>query len=272
MSVIFQADGHKYTSVDQFDEINWVSASRLSGMFKKKFDPVKTSIRCSQKKGGKWYGITPQEIRDYWIAENVRSTTLGTWYHEKEEKKLLGLDVTQRYGKEFKIIRSIWDGDVKVAPNQKLTPGIYPEHFAYLKSVGACGQFDEVIIDDEWVDIDDHKSNKDLMKPAFVNWEGVVDKMEPPLLHLDNCKLNEYALQLSIGMYMVLRHNPQLKARNMTLNHVTFEIESEDRFGYPILKLENNEPIIKDVKKVPVPYMKREVELVFDYLKRTKNV
>ncbi len=29
------------------------------------------------------------------------------------------------------IIKPIWDGKVKHAPNQKLTEGIYPEHFVY---------------------------------------------------------------------------------------------------------------------------------------------
>jgi hypothetical protein len=33
---------------------------------------------------------------------------------------------------------------LKIAPNQKLDPGVYPEHMVYLKSAGICGQSDLV--------------------------------------------------------------------------------------------------------------------------------
>ena len=37
---------------------------------------------------------------------------------------------------------------LKYAPDQKLIPGIYPEHFVYLKSASICGQADYVEIID----------------------------------------------------------------------------------------------------------------------------
>jgi hypothetical protein len=33
---------------------------------------------------------------------------------------------------------------IRIAPSQKLDPGIYPEHMVYLKSAGICGQSDLV--------------------------------------------------------------------------------------------------------------------------------
>ena len=265
----FTEKDHKYNSVDIFDDTKWVSASRLAGFFKEEFKAEEIALKSSQKKSSKWYGISPKEILDIWQAENIRSTTLGTWYHEQEEKKLIGKETDFRYDQELPIFRPIWQDGVKVAPDQKLVDGIYPEHLAYLHSVGACGQFDEIIVAGGYVHNHDHKTNKDLKKPAFVNWDGITKKMLPPLLHLDDCKIVEYALQLSIGVYMILRHNPQLKPGNLILNHCTFEIESEDKFGYPILKLdEKNEPILNAVEQIKVPYLKREVELMFEYLKR----
>lgn len=272
--VLFYPDKHVYKSVDVFDDTEWVSASKLAGMFKKEFDGPATAAKCSLNKKSKWYGIPPDEILGYWKAENLRSTTLGTWYHEKQEEKLNGLSSLLYKGKELPIIASKWENGVKISPNQKLTDGIYTELLVYLKSVGACGQFDRVNICDKVVDIEDFKSNKDLKKPAFKNWEGKVEKMEPPLMHLENCKLAEYSLQLSIGMYMILRHNPTFVPGQMWLTHVSFETDGEDRFGYPIMRMDDNgEYIIKDVEKVPVPYLKREVELMFEFLKqRKKNV
>lgn len=271
MAVKFHTEGHRYESIDIFNKIDWKSASRIPTFFKKEFDP-KMAEKCSAKKGGKWFGISPDEIKQHWTAENLRATTLGTWYHEQQENKLLGLTTIKRYGKELPIIRPVWENGCKIAQDQKLTDGVYPELLAYLLSVGACGQFDDVTVCDGYVYVDDHKSNKDLKKPAFMNWEGVTEKMLSPLMHLEATKLNEYALQLSIGMYMILRHNPTLKPGPMTLNYVSFEIAGENEFGYPIMKLdENNEPILKSEEKIQVPYLKREVELMFEFIKRQRK-
>lgn len=271
MSLTFTAEKHEYKSIDIFDETKWVSASRLPSYFKKQFDPIAQSEKASKNKKSKWYGLTPEEIRNYWTAENVRSTTLGTWYHEKEEAAALGKTEVEKYGKVLPIFKPIWEEGVKYAPDQKLVDGVYPEHLAYLKSAGVCGQFDEVIVSEGYVRVDDFKTNKDLMKPAFVNYEGISEKFLAPLLHLEATKINEYALQLSICMYIILRHNPQLKAGPQTINYITFELQGEDQFGYPVIKLDsNNEPIVKDVQKIKVPYLKREVEIMFDWLKNKR--
>lgn len=270
MAVKFYPENHKYESIDIFNPIEWKSASKLASMFKEPFDS-EMHIKVSKNKKSKWYGLAPSEIQEHWKTENVRSTTLGTWYHEKEEAKLLGKTHDFRYGKELPIIRSIWEDGWKIAPDQKLTEGIYPEHLAYMSSVGVCGQFDEIIVCNGLVHNDDHKSNKDLKKPPFKNWDGTYKKMLPPLMHMEDSKLAEYAIQLSVGVYMVLRHNPQLQAGDLTLNHVTFEVSGENQFGYPIIQLDsNNEPIVKDVEKLKLPYLKREVELIFEVIKQER--
>jgi hypothetical protein len=265
----FHPDNHIYRSIDPLDDTQWRSASKLAGAFKEIFDGPAVAASSSLKKSSKWFGVPPEEILQIWQNENVRSTTLGTWYHEKQEQQLLGAATAVRYGHELPIFRPVWVDGWKVAGDQKLVDGIYPEHLAFVKSAGACGQFDEIIVADGFVNVDDHKSGKDIKKPAFKSWNGAVKKMLPPLAHLDDCKLVEHSLQLSIGMYMVLRHNPQLKPGTMTLNHITFELEGEDKYGYPIMRLDSNEePIVKDVEKIQVPYMKREVELIFDRIKQ----
>jgi hypothetical protein len=269
----FYPDTHRYESIDLFEPIEWVSASKIAGMFKQPFDGPATAAKCSEKVKSKWFGIPPDEILQIWKKENLRSTTLGTWYHEKEESKLIGLETTTEYGYELPIFRPIWEDGVKIAGEQKLVDGVYPEHLAYSKIAGACGQFDKIIVAGGYVHNHDHKSNKDLKKPAFVNYRGQTQRMLPPLAHLDDCKLVEYAIQLSIGLYIILRHNPHLKPGECILNHCTFEIEGEDKYGYPIMKLdENNEPILKGVEPIVVPYMKREVEIIFDHLKKKANV
>ena len=94
---------------------------------------------------------------------------------------------------------------VKIASDQKLEPGVYPEHLAYLKSAAICGQADLVTIVNGKVNITDYKTNKEIKEKGFTNWEGITSKMYKPLSHLDDCNLNHYNIQLSIYMYIYIK-------------------------------------------------------------------
>jgi hypothetical protein len=131
----------------------------------------------------------------------------------------------------------------------------------YLKSAGICGQSDLVEVVDDTVHITDYKTNKKIDKTSFVNWEGISKKMLVPVAHLDDCNLNHYNLQLSIYMYIILKHNPTLKAGKLIIHHISFEEEEQtDEFGYQITKLsDQGEPMIRDIEIYEMPYLKSEV-------------
>ena len=96
--------------------------------------------------------------------------------------------------------------------------------------------------------------------------------MLDPINHLDDCNFNHYALQLSIYMYIILKHNPKLKPGRIFIHHVTFEQESEDKWGYPIAKLDNEgNPIVKEATPIAVPYLIDEVITIMHYLRDNKN-
>ena len=157
----------------------------------------------------------------------------------------------------------------KVASSQKLIPGIYPEHMVYLKSAGICGQSDLVEVANDEVHITDYKTNKEIKTESFKNWEGVSQKMSFPLTHLDDCNYNHYALQLSIYMYMILKHNPTLRPGSLTLHHIIFEEEEEkDEYGYPVTKKnDQGDPIIKEIVPYHLTYMKDEVIAIMKWYK-----
>lgn len=267
MALKFYPHNHSYVSLDPFENINWISVTTLIGKFKEPFDAEESALKASLKKRSKWYGIHPDKILQIWKNENKRSTDLGNWYHNREEQKLLQNPLVSRHGKQLSVISGIIDAQgIKIAPDQVLKEGIYPEHFVYLKSYGICGQSDEVTVAGGYVHIDDHKSNKDLKKAPYTNWDGVKKRLLPPLHHLEDSKLAEYSLQLSTYMYIILKHNPGLKAGPMTLNHVTFEEEGRDQFDYPIMKFdENGDYIVKAEEKLEVPYLKTDVETMLNY-------
>ena len=82
------------------------------------------------------------------------------------------------------------------------------------------------------------------------------------------CHINHYGLQLSLYMYMILKHNPSLKAGKLTIHHVKFEeAEETDQYGFPIILQENGQPIVKHIEYIEVPYMKREVEIMLKAIK-----
>ena len=269
MSIVFNADDHSYVSVDPNDQIKWTSVTTLISSLKKPFDAKKVAEKVSKNKKSKWYGVEPKLIVQIWDNEATRATTLGTFYHNQRESDLCSFASIEREGVTVPVFKP-YEGEngLKIAPLQKLEPGVYPEHMVYLKSAGLCGQSDLVEVVNGRVNIIDYKTNKEIKTESFKNWEGMTEKMLDPVQHLDDCNFNHYALQLSVYMYIILKHNPKLQAGKIFIHHITFQVEGEDQYGYPISKLdENKEPIVKDVVQMPVPYLYDEVISIINFMK-----
>lgn len=272
--LVFHPDNHSYESVNPEEKIDWISVTTLVSALKQGFDAPKIAAKVCKNKKSKWYGLTPEKIIEIWNAESKRATDLGTFYHNQREADILECDSITRYDVKLEVIApKVDDRGVKTASEQKLTDGIYPEHLVYMKSAGVCGQSDLVEIADNIVYITDYKTNKEIKTSSFVNWEGLSQKMDQPISHLDDCNYFHYALQLSIYMYMIIKHNPKLKPGSLILHHVAFETEGEDEFGYPISKLNaQGEPIVKEIIPYTLPYLKEEVIAIFNWLKSNRDV
>lgn len=161
---------------------------------------------------------------------------------------------------------------MKFAPDQRLTEGVYPEHFVYLKSAGVCGQADRVEVIRNTIDLYDYKTNKEIKKESYRNWEGVSQRMLTPLEHLDDCNYYHYALQLSLYMYIMIKHNPNLKPGKLILHHIIFEEAGKDKYGNPVNKLDSdNNPIVKEVVPYELPYLKTEVISVINWLHENRE-
>jgi len=216
--------------------------------------------------------MTPEEIKEAWRAEANRATSLGTWYHNCRERDICELETMERHGFTVPVFKPIEKNGVKLSPNQKLKDGVYPEHMVYLKSAGLCGQSDLVEVIDGHVHITDYKTNKEIKTEGYTNWEGITQKMSAPVQHLDDCNLNHYALQLSLYMFIILKHNPRLKPGTLTIHHIQFETVGEDKFGNPITALDSNgDPIVKDIVPYELPYLKQEVISCLHWLEDNRS-
>jgi ATP-dependent exoDNAse (exonuclease V) beta subunit len=272
MSIVFRASNHSYTSIED-DSIFWTSVTSLVSNFKEAFDAEGVAQKVSKNKKSKWYGLTPKEILEAWDSESKRAMELGTFYHNQREADLCSFSSIQKDGKDLPIFTPIEKEGVKYAPSQKLDEGVYPEHMVYLKSAGICGQSDLVEVVNGKVYITDYKTNKEIKTESYVNWEGVSKKMLAPVNHLDDCSFNHYALQLSIYMYIMIKHNPKLEAGEMFIHHIIFEQESEDKHGYPIYKKTlEGDPIVENVIPIEIPYLKDEVISIINWLKDNRHL
>lgn len=267
MMLKFKSEDHSY---DSGDGTEWTSVTRFVSQFHEEFDAASVAYKVSENKKSKWYGIPPDEIVEIWNNEAKRSTVLGDWYHNDREENLLMFDTITRHNKELQIFKPLYDGNVKIAPDQKLVDGVYPELLVYLNSIKLCGQSDLVEVVNGEVHITDYKTNKEIKKEGF-SYRGKTKKLFPPVDHLDDCNFNHYALQLSTYMYIILRHNPNLKFGSMTIHHISFEKEGEDKFGFPIHKKTEDGYCVEKIDIYDIPYLKKEVENMIKYSKK-KNV
>jgi hypothetical protein len=277
MAIVFEAATHSYVSIDPEDKTKWVSVTTLLSNLKQPFDSEAVATKCStnNKKTNKWYGMTVKEIQSAWKKESDRACALGNWYHDQREQDIVGCETIVRHDESLPVIKPLLDGyGKKLAPLQKLINGIYPEHMVYLKSAGICGQSDLVEVVNNTVHITDYKTNKKIDKESFKNWEGISKKMTGPVSHMDDCNLNHYNLQLSIYMYIILKHNPNLKAGKLIIHHITFEEEDKkDEFGYPIIKVSvEGDPIIRDIEIFELPYLKVEVTDILQWYKNNPRL
>jgi ATP-dependent exoDNAse (exonuclease V) beta subunit len=272
MSIIFRPENHEYISLDPAEHIDWISVTSFIGNFKSPFDAKGQAAKSARNKKSKWYGLTQEEILQAWSNESKRATDLGTWYHDQREQDICEFEHMEREGITVPVFKPVYENGVKYAPEQKLENGIYPEHLVYLKSMGLIGQSDLVEVIDGKVNITDYKTNKEIKEKGYTSWDGVVSKMQAPVNHLDDCNLNHYTLQLSIYMYMILKHNPKLKAGKLILHHILFEEVGRDKFDNPIAARDvNGDPIVKEIVQYEIPYLKHEVISLMNWLKENRH-
>jgi hypothetical protein len=261
MKLGFLEQDHKYFSMDDSGK-DWLSVTTLVGKLTPVFDAYKTACRVTKKSTSKWFKIPVPEILKAWDDEKNRSIKLGSPYHAKREQLL--------YNEAgIKVQRVLMEGDVKVAPPQILEEGcVYPEHFIYMSSIGLCGQSDMVYVKNGRLYIRDYKTSKEIRRKAFTDYTGDPEMMLYPINHLENCEFIHYAIQLSIYAYMILRHNPSLDMGGLVIEHIKFIEESQDKYGYPIYKKgPDGEFIVKEIEYIDLPYLRKEVVSIFEWLK-----
>ena len=262
MKVTFEDQGHVYRSIPAR---SWTSVTTLVETFIEEFDATKQAAMSSRSHKSKWFGVPPRKIVQIWDNENERSTRIGSLHHEWMETLALKKRNKLHRGEIVEIFPSIVENGIKIARDQRLQPGVYPEHLIYNEKLGIAGQSDLVYVADGYVDIDDYKTNKEIVENSF-GFPHNPRMMLDPVSNLMDCNYWHYALQLSIYMKLILLKNPNLKAGELRLIHFDFEVIKRDRFGFPVIKMKDGHPVVEKRTAYKIPYLEKEAILVLKTL------
>ena len=262
MVVTFKDQGHIYESIPAR---SWTSVTTLVETFIEEFDAPKQAAMSSRNPKKKWFGMKPHKIIQIWDNENERSTRIGSLQHEKMERLAIERGEKVHRGKLIKVFPSIMENSVKIARNQRLEDGIYPEHLIYNEKLGIAGQSDLIYVADRYIDIDDYKTNKEIVENSF-GFPHNSKMMLSPVNNLMDCNYWHYALQLSIYMKLILFKNHHLKPGVLRMIHFDFEVEKRDQYGFPTIKMKDGYPIVEKSTIYILPYLEREATLVLKTL------
>jgi hypothetical protein len=163
-------------------------------------------------------------IKASWKKENLRSTTDGTAEHLKREEKSYADGYRFHRGEKFKVINQ------EHYDLSNLPEGIIPELIIHNDEFKVAGTSDLVIVHpNRVISISDYKTNKVL---ESVNKYG--DKMFEPLLHLHDCNISHYTVQLSLYAWMLQQYGYTIK--DLSLLHVK---KDQEDFLFNLDYLEN---------------------------------
>ena len=179
------------------------SISKILYNIKEEFDEVKMSIKCSKNPKHKLYGIEPIEIRKIWNDSKIKSRKIGELMDDYIQSKLLNtniifkdLNILNNRNQHFNLFRE------KIIDKYNLKLVSYEDSifdFEYL----IWGRYDAMFLWDGYLVLFDWKSNSEIDKESYF-------KLLPPFDNIDNCKYNEYTLQLFLYKW-ILERNYDLK-------------------------------------------------------------
>jgi hypothetical protein len=241
--VKFKEKDHIYEDIN--DGSKWTSVTTFLHMFEPEKDWDKIAATYAKKNN-----LKIEEVKEKWASENFKAIQRGTLFHKKREEELLYCESINN----LPIYRPVIEDEIKIATSQKLGPGIYPELLVTLSSAKLCGQADYVEIDEDYnLTIKDYKTNKEIKRKGFVNWEGIEECLTGPLNNIPNSNYWLYALQLNTYAYIIKRNNPKIKIKKLELLHIIFD---EDE--------------VKEVVTYELPDLQKDVKRAIEYFKVTK--
>lgn len=277
--VIFRERDHRYLPGAEWNQdMTYFSVSSFVSSFHEHFDAAGAAAKVSAKPTSKWYGLSPDEIQRIWKQEADRSTRIGHQVHAKRERDLLAKKRVNWFGRDLPVYECMYNtAGEKFSFNQRLYDGVHPEMLLYTDltdRIGLAGQSDVPVFfftkPDETeaeVNISDYKTNKELVMDN--PWRN----MYYPFDRFPDTNYWHYVVQLNAYARIVQRNNPGTRIGKLVINHIGFVVDSVDRFGFPIIRMESGEPVINSVSKIELPVLDPDMmDTAFEIFAMTRYV
>ena len=221
-----EKDSHTYRCSDGYE---YKSVSSILSIIKPKFDLEQKALEYSKRRK-----IPIENVFKLWEDKKNVGLKYGTDVHENVEE----------YFKTQNISNLRYESIIKEIYNRVYVDGGYNELVCFDKGKKICGTADYVVINSEFFDIFDFKTN------LKFNFENQYDDkfLLDPVSHLPNSEYFVYALQLSFYANMIERLTG-LKCRFLNIFWLKRMIDTKLVFKAKWLKY-------------TVPYLKEEVESI----------
>ena len=235
--VYLEPKEHKYHHKDSGKIYR--SVTTILSDLKPKFPAKEVALRISRQsektRNPKYKGMNQQDILAEWKKINDEANEYGTEVHEILERYLLADRVyVPKSDYEREIITKFQEVD-------DMTGVIYPETILFLEKYGLAGTTDIVEEHEDYFNILDFKTNKDINYVSeYGNW------LNSPVSHLSDCDYNIYALQLSIYAFM-------------------FQMETRKKVGK--LQIFYLNPKKEKFEVIPMPYLGLEAHKILQNIK-----
>lgn len=233
----------------------YLGVKDLISDFKEPFDRIGKATKKAKKvisdRGEKATKELLEHERDLILAEWDRKRERGEKFQKKLcEKELLNENTVMDER------RSRVEGELLPVELSKLSNNTnYLEKLLFSNKYKIIGYADKIQVKRNTINIIDNKVIDKLYRTSsFTTDSGFVlkgVKMLEPLGHLDDCNYNEFALQLSLYMYLAWENNKHLKIGKLFIRHI---------------KMNDRDKIVTDTL-IEVPYLKDEVKRILKYKK-----
>ena len=200
-----------------------------------------------------WYAIAEKYAAkhghdaDYWFDQwqknREAAATFGKEYHKHRQGK------------------ATYAGPIDL---DLLTNGEYRELRIFSHYYKVKGRADKVVVEDNFVDIYDIKTSKEIVTEPTARWnpklkKKTIEKYLPPCSHLANINFNDAQLQLSIYGFILEMYG--FKVRNLVLEHVQFKGRTK---GYKHLLECLDDQKLRETSREPyeVEYLRTEAQSI----------
>lgn len=259
----FIDESHRYIDESGNDLI---SVSKFFKKFQPFVDWDKIASKFADKQTKLGNPMTKDQVRTLWKNKADTSSSIGTLFHSIKEKEILDEINPSFYNVvcNKKTCPTIGNEKFSIPINNIENNTIYLELMIYDLDNMICGQSDKVIVVKNKINIWDYKTDKEILFKGYSSEWVPVRKLLKPLDHLDDCNGNHYAIKMSMYMYLLWKANKgRFKPGELILEHVHLQ---RDEDGVPILD-EKGKPVCLKIKKIKIPYLKKEVEEMLKYNK-----